>query len=204
MTTVPTAGATVATTAAEANDGLRVTDLTVRYGDAVAVNAVSLSVAPGEIVALLGANGAGKSSMLGAISGLIPAASGEVWADGRPLEQMEPDERAHHVAQVPEGRRLFPQHTVRENLMLGAFRVLSTERAKRLHEVEEVLPRLEPLMSRRADLLSGGEQQMVALGRGLMGKAPVLMIDELSLGLAPTVSQRFAETLLSLKEQGYA
>jgi branched-chain amino acid transport system ATP-binding protein len=183
--------------------GLVVDGLTVKYGHATAVHSLSFAVAPGEVMALLGANGAGKSSTLNAISGLEQS-TGEVLAGGMPLAGLPPERRAALVAQVPEGRRLFPHHTVRENLLLGAFSSNQPIQTRRLAHVFTVLPRLAPLAERRAELLSGGEQQMVALGRGLMSPARVLMIDELSLGLAPTVTNQFADALLRLRDEGYA
>jgi ABC-type branched-subunit amino acid transport system ATPase component len=182
---------------------LLVNDLTVRYGDVVALHGISLAVDPGEIVALLGANGAGKSSLLNAISGLVPA-TGSVSVGSACLDGMLPHRRADHVAHVPEGRRLFASHTVRENLLLAAFGQSAAVRRDRLARVGRVLPRLVELDRRVAGELSGGEQQMVALGRGLMSPTRVLMIDELSLGLAPVVAAQFVETLRALRDDGYA
>jgi branched-chain amino acid transport system ATP-binding protein len=184
--------------------GLRIEDLTVAYGNVVALDRVGLTVAPGEIVALLGANGAGKSSLLDAVSGLAPVRGGTIRVDGVDLSALPAHRRAGMVAQVPEGRRLFPGHTVAENLELAAFRASRDERRSRLDEVHAVLPRLPELASREAVELSGGEQQMVALGRGLMGGARILMIDELSLGLAPNIAAQFADTLLDLRTRGHA
>lgn len=183
--------------------GLRVDSLTVRHGDVVACDSVSLEVRPGEIVALLGANGAGKSSLLGALSGLVPA-TGSVHVGSVDLGRLRPQQRARHLAHVPEGRRLFPTHTVRENLLLGAFAASAGERAARLQRVHELLPRTAELAGRQARGLSGGEQQMVALGRGLMAGAPVLAIDELSLGLAPIVAASFVDALDALRDDGLA
>ncbi|MCU1360299.1 MAG: transporter [Ilumatobacteraceae bacterium] len=184
---------------------LRVEHLTVHYGEAVeAVHDVSFTVQPGEIVALLGANGAGKSSLLNAISGLTPITSGSISVGDVTLDGIRPQRRARHVAHVPEGRQLFALHTVDENLTLSAFSSNGAERQLRLASCQQVLPALKRLGDRQAGLLSGGEQQMVALGRGLMSEAPVLMIDELSLGLAPAITNDFAVTLLELRQQGYA
>jgi ABC-type branched-subunit amino acid transport system ATPase component len=184
--------------------GLVVDSLSVEYGEAVAVDHVSLTVEPGQIVALLGANGAGKSSLLLAISGMEPAVTGSVAVGDISLDERPAEERALFAAHVPEGRRLFPQHTVRENLVLAAYGADRADQKERLEHVHRVLPRLAELGDRRAELLSGGEQQMVALGRGIMSHAPVLMIDELSLGLAPTVAQQFAQALRVLRDEGYA
>ncbi len=183
--------------------GLHVADLRVRYGDNLAVDGIDLDVAEGEILALLGPNGAGKSSALDALSGMVPA-TGTMRVGDVDLRPLPPEARASYVAQVPEGRRLFPDHTVRENLLLAAYRANRGERARRLERVCALLPRLDALRTRRAGLLSGGEQQMVALGRGLMGQAPVLVIDELSLGLAPIITASFADALVELREEGLA
>jgi ABC-type branched-subunit amino acid transport system ATPase component len=184
---------------------LRVEHLTVRYGQAVeAVHDLTFTVEPGEIVALLGANGAGKSTVLNAISGLTATSAGSISVGETELGDLRAQQRAHHVAHVPEGRQLFPTHTVSENMALGAFATTRIERRRRLARCLAVLPRLSRLSGRPAGLLSGGEQQMVALGRGLMSEAPVLMIDELSLGLAPAITNSFADTLLELRAAGYA
>jgi len=190
--------------AGEVTGELVISDLWVGYGDVVAVRGVSLSVAPGEIVALLGANGAGKSSILQAITGMVPSSRGTIHVGPTDLTRLLPEQRAPHVAHVPEGRRLFPRHTVRENLDLGAFGAHRNERSRRRHEVHELFPQLRELDGREAGLLSGGQQQMVALGRGLMSGAPALVIDELSLGLAPTVAGRFATSLRQLRDRGLA
>jgi branched-chain amino acid transport system ATP-binding protein len=188
---------------AEVGGGLVVDDVSVRYGDAVALDGVSLRVAPGEIVALVGANGAGKSSLLAAVSGLVPA-TGRIVAGGTDLSGLGVEERARHVIHVPEGRRLFTRLSVSANLVLGGFTRSADDRARRRREVEEIFPPLAVLGARRAGLLSGGEQQMVALGRGLMGTGRILAIDELSLGLAPAAATAFVSSLTTLREQGYA
>ncbi len=180
---------------------LRIEGLSVTYGHVEAVRDVSLCVPPGAIVALLGANGAGKSSLLQAISGMA-SSSGTIRCGDVDLQRLRAEERARHVAHVPEGRRLFADLTVRENLLLGAYRSARSVRARRLAEVVGVLPALEGLLARRAGDLSGGQQQMVAIGRGLMTGAGVLMIDELSLGLAPIVVGEFATTLPTLRDRG--
>jgi branched-chain amino acid transport system ATP-binding protein len=147
-----------------------VTDLVVRYGAATALDHVSLAVGQRELVALIGPNGAGKSTLVKALSGLVRPAAGSVRVTGR-------------LAHVPEGRQLFGDLTVEDNLRLGAWRRRERDPAA----VYEVLPALVPLRRRRAGLLSGGEQQMVAIGRALMSRPDLLVIDELSLGLAPLV-----------------
>jgi branched-chain amino acid transport system ATP-binding protein len=144
---------------------------------------VSLSVSAGEMVALVGANGAGKSTLLKALSGVVRRTSGRVQVLGR-------------LAHVPEGRQLFPDLTVEDNLRLGAFR----SRDRDTSWVYQVLPELDRTRRQRAETLSGGQQQMVALGRGLMSRPDVLAIDEMSLGLAPLVVRQLAAVLLELNQ----
>ena len=160
---------------------IRVEDLSVRYGAATALDGVTLSVAQGEKVALIGANGAGKSTLLNALSGMVPRAAGTVRLNGR-------------FAHVPEGRQLFAELTVDDNLRLGAFRVRQRDPAW----IYEFLPELGRLRAQKAGRLSGGQQQMVAIGRGLMAEPDVLAIDEMSLGLAPIIVQQLAERLSEL------
>ena len=185
-------------------DPLIVENLRVVHGETIAVDDVSFSVKSGEIVALLGANGAGKSSLLQAISGLVPIAAGAVSCGGVTLNEMSPQARANYVAHVPEGRMLFSDHTALENLTVPMLGKSRSHRRERVGYVEGVLPRLPALAQRRAGLLSGGEQQMVALGRGLVSGSPVLVIDELSLGLAPIVAEEFGGTLQALRSEGFA
>jgi branched-chain amino acid transport system ATP-binding protein len=159
---------------------LHIADLVVRYGAATAVDGVSLDITEGEMVALVGPNGAGKSSLVNAISGMIHPASGSIELAGR-------------TAQVPEGRQMFPDLSVDDNLRLGAW---SLGRGKRdTAAIYDVLPELVPLRKQRAGSLSGGQQQMVAIGRALMAKPDLLLIDELSLGLAPLISEKLVEHL---------
>ncbi|HET9933413.1 MAG TPA: ABC transporter ATP-binding protein [Polyangiaceae bacterium] len=160
---------------------IQVDELSVRYGAALALDGVSLNVAAGEKVALIGANGAGKSTLLNALSGMVPKTAGNVRFGGR-------------FAHVPEGRQLFPDLSVEDNLRLGAFRV----RERNPAWIYELLPDLGRLRRQRAGSLSGGQQQMVAIGRGLMAQPDVLAIDEMSLGLAPIIVQQLAERLSEL------
>lgn len=183
---------------------LTIDNVTVHRGGTCTVDAFSCVVREGEITALLGANGAGKSTVLEAVSGLVATASGSIRAGTTTLNGLPPERRARYVAHVPEGRRLFVEHTVRENLDLAAFGRSRRERAELRHRVFELFPRLAVHADRRAGVLSGGEQQMVALGRGLMSTCPVLVVDELSLGLAPRVAKDFADTLRSLRDEGLA
>jgi branched-chain amino acid transport system ATP-binding protein len=167
---------------------LSISDLVVRYGSAVAVDGLSLEVGAGEMVALVGPNGAGKSTLINTVSGLLEPASGSVVCAGR-------------VAQVPEGRQMFADMTVEDNLLLGGWSV----RNRDLGEVFDLLPDLAGLRKRKAGRLSGGQQQMVAVGRALMGRPDLLAIDELSLGLAPLVVAELAEHLRVLnRERGTA
>ena len=160
---------------------LEVRDLVVRYGQATALDGVSLELEAGEMVALVGPNGAGKTTLLNTISGLIRPAAGSFRTGGR-------------VVQVPEGRQLFGDMTVEDNLRLGAWLV----RDRDVTRIYELFPQLREMRRRRADTLSGGEQQMVAVGRALMGGPQLLAVDELSLGLAPLVVQDLAEHVVRL------
>jgi branched-chain amino acid transport system ATP-binding protein len=161
-----------------------VESLTVRYGSATALDGISLHVKAGEMVALVGANGAGKSTLLNALSGLVAKAGGDIRIGGR-------------FAHVPEGRQLFPDLTVEDNLRLGAFRARDRDPAW----IYEFLPDLHRVRAQRADSLSGGQQQMVAIGRGLMSQPDVLAIDEMSLGLAPKIVQDLARRLVELNAE---
>jgi len=165
-----------------------VESLSVLYGAATALDGVSLSVRAGEKVALIGANGAGKSTLLNALSGIVEKKAGTIRIDGR-------------FAHVPEGRQLFPELSVDDNLRLGAYRASDRDPAW----IYEILPELARLRRQRAGSLSGGQQQMVAIGRGLMARPDVLAIDEMSLGLAPIIVQQLAAQLMRLNaERGLA
>ncbi len=163
---------------------LEVRGLAAGYGRGQVLWDVELDVAENEIVALVGPNGAGKSTLLRALSGMIPVRSGAVTFRGRPLAGMSIEQIAHHgLAHVPEGRRLFPGLTVRDNLRLGGWR----NRSDDLDRVLELFPMVGERLNQVAGSMSGGEQQMVAIGRGLMSRPELMMIDELSLGLAPVI-----------------
>jgi branched-chain amino acid transport system ATP-binding protein len=183
---------------------LRLEVVEAGYGDVVAVRAVSLEVRAGEIVALIGANGAGKTTTLRAISGLLPVRRGRVELDGRPIGGQGPAAIvAAGVAHVPEGRQLFPTMTVLENLELGArTRESRTRRADTLARVFELFPRLSERTRQLAATLSGGEQQMVAIGRALMARPRLLMLDEPSLGLAPVVVSAIFANLVAINRAG--
>lgn len=183
---------------------LSVRDIEVFYGDFHVLHAVSLEVAQGELVAVVGANGHGKSTLLKAICGLVPVARGDIAYEGRSIRgRRAPDLVGEGIAYVAEDRRLFPDMTVKENLMLGAY--APHARAKRQENLELVLalyPRLADRRSQLARTLSGGEAQMLALGRGLMSAPRFLAIDEPSLGLAPNLVESMLETVSRLNKQG--
>lgn len=183
---------------------LRVTDLRVSYGGIAAVKGISLEVARGEIVTLIGANGAGKTSTLKSIVGLVPAATGEVTLFGQSLRGVPTHQVVGRgVALVPEGRAIFGNLTVAENLELGAFlKREPVERAKRLERVLKLFPRLSERMAQEAGTLSGGEQQMLAIGRALMGDPKLLLLDEPSLGLAPKLVEQIFEAIVEIAKGG--
>jgi len=184
---------------------LAINALEVRYGGIRALNGLSLKVPKGSIVTLIGANGAGKSTTLRTISGLVPATAGTISFDGKEITGWA----AHRIvagglAHVPEGRLVFPDLTVKENLMMGAYlRRARKEIAADLEWVGEFFPRLKERIAQRAGTLSGGEQQMLAIGRALMGRPCCLMLDEPSLGIAPLLVETIFERLVALnKERG--
>jgi len=183
---------------------LKLTDLRVSYGGIAAVKGISLEVAPGEIVTLIGANGAGKTSTLKAIVGLVPAKSGEVVLFGESLRGV-PTHRivSRGVALVPEGRAIFGNLTVSENLELGAFLKREPKsRDERLARVLKLFPRLSERMAQEAGTLSGGEQQMLAMGRALMSDPKLLLLDEPSLGLAPKLVEQIFEAIVEVARGG--
>ena len=184
---------------------LEVRNLAVRYGGIQALHDLSLSVPRGSIVTLVGANGAGKSTTLRTISGLVPPASGSIRFSGEEIAGW-PAHRivAAGLAHVPEGRLVFPDLTVRENLMMGAYlRRDRKEIAADLEWVGEFFPRLRERITQQAGTLSGGEQQMLAIGRALMGRPRCLMLDEPSLGIAPLLVETIFSRLVDLnKERG--
>lgn len=184
---------------------LEVKGLSARYGAIQALAGVSLTVPRGGIVALLGSNGAGKSTTLNAISRLIDASGGEVWFDGQPIHRLHSDEIVRRgLVQVPEGRQVFRDLTVRENLELGAY--LRTGRAAIAEDFDKVctlFPRLRERAEQKASTLSGGEQQMLTIGRALMARPRLIMFDEPSMGLSPLLVEQIFEAIRSLnREQG--
>jgi branched-chain amino acid transport system ATP-binding protein len=183
---------------------LRVEGLQAGYGKITALWGVDFDVRQGEIVALVGANGAGKTTTLKAISGLVRPQAGTVTLDGHPLTRcstMEIVERG--LVHVPEGRKLFPEMTVRDNLLMGGFvRAARPHQAERLERAYAIFPRLRERERQVAGTLSGGEQQMVAIGRGLMAGPRILMLDEPSLGLAPIMVDEMFRVIEEINRQG--
>lgn len=183
---------------------LKVTKLEVRYGAAQAVHGISLDVAKGEIVCLVGSNGAGKSSSLKGIMGL-QTARGAVSVAGTDVGELPSHQRvARGLALVPEGRHVFPQMSVRENLLSGCRRKEPALAKQRIEEITAMFPVLSERIEQAAGTMSGGEQQMVAIGRALMSNPTVLLLDEPTLGLAPVVIDRLMQALKDLRARGLA
>ncbi len=187
-----------------AEDALELRGVEVAYGGVPAVHDLSLTVAPGEIVGLIGPNGAGKSTTLHAIMGLTPARAGEVLFRGRSLRGLTPEAIARSgIALVPEGRRLFGELTVEENLRLGlAGRARPEGADDDLARVAELFPVVDEYRHRHAGALSGGQQQQLAIARALVARPSILLLDEPSLGLAPTVVDIVFSTLEAIRDQG--
>ena len=183
---------------------LAIDKLSVHYGAIQALHGVSISVEQGEIVTLIGANGAGKSTTLRAVSGLVAPSAGTITFDGKDLAGLKPHTILRRgLAQVPEGRGIFPNLTVVENLDLGAF--VRTNRKEVLDDRERVFalfPRLEERIAQRAGTLSGGEQQMLAIGRALLARPRLLLLDEPSLGLAPQLVQTIFKIIREINASG--
>ncbi len=183
---------------------LELRELSVSYGSIRAVRGASLTVRDGEIVALIGANGAGKSTILQAISGLLKPAGGEILLDGAPITALPAEKIVDlGVIHVPEGRQIFSGMTVIENLRLGAYAIRDRAEIERRMEVAfSLFPVIRERRGQLAGTLSGGEQQMLAIGRGLMAKPKVLLLDEPSLGLSPLLTQQVFDVLASLRKSG--
>jgi branched-chain amino acid transport system ATP-binding protein len=183
---------------------LELRDVHVRYGQVRALEGVSITVAQGEIVVLVGANGAGKSTTLRTISALVPCAQGEILVEGQRVDRWPAHRLVQHgIIHVPEGRQVFPIMSVSENLDLGAFFCRDAgEVRRRLDRVLELFPILAQRRQQPAGTLSGGEQQMLAIGRGLMAEPRLLMLDEPSLGLAPALVDGIFDVLVELNRQG--
>jgi branched-chain amino acid transport system ATP-binding protein len=183
---------------------LEVDDIKTYYGNIQALKGVSLTVEEGECVTLIGSNGAGKSTTLRSISGLTPPREGSIRLAGDPIEHLPPQEIVRlGICQSPEGRKCFQRMTVRENLELGAFlRRDSAGIQKDLERIYELFPRLKERESQKAGTMSGGEQQMLAIGRAMMGQPKLLLLDEPSMGIAPILVERIYETIAEINQQG--
>ena len=184
---------------------LEVTGLTCGYGDITAVDGLTFSVKAGEIFGLIGANGAGKTSAIMALAGLIPLRAGTVLLDGRDISSLPAHDRVHHgIALVPEGRRVFADLTVDENLTVGGTRLDTRTLEQNRARVFDTFPRLAERRRQLAGSLSGGEQQMLAIGRAVMADPTVLLVDELSLGLMPIAVDECYGVLRRLQADGLA
>jgi branched-chain amino acid transport system ATP-binding protein len=184
---------------------LSLTDISAGYGSFQALFGVSLEVAPGEAVGVIGPNGAGKTTLMRVISGMLPASEGDVAFEGKTLTRL-PAHRivAAGIAHVPENRRLFPRLSVEENLRMGAFIAPARRRfAERLAWVYELFPRLRERRHQAAGTLSGGEQQICAIGRALMSKPKILLMDEPSAGLAPLVVEQVFDLVRRIRAEGF-
>ncbi len=183
---------------------LKVTDLKVKYGMIEAIKGISFEVRDGEIVTMIGANGAGKTTTMHAISGLVKAAEGSIMLDDTELTRTAPNKIVKMgLAQVPEGRRVFAQQTVEENLNLGAY--LRKDRdgiARDMEEVFQLFPRLKERRTQLAGTLSGGEQQMLAMGRALMAKPSIILLDEPSMGLSPLLVSEIFRIIQEINDKG--
>jgi len=183
---------------------LKISNLHVSYGAIRALHGISIEVNEGEIVALIGSNGAGKSTLLNAISGLLRPTEGSIVYQGQEIHTLPPEEIvALGICQVPEGRRVFADMTVRENLEMGAY---LPQNVKNFNEnidwVYQIFPRLSEREKQKADTLSGGEQQMLAISRALMGNPKLLLLDEPSLGLAPVLVEEVYANILKIQKAG--
>jgi branched-chain amino acid transport system ATP-binding protein len=183
---------------------LEVDNIATYYGNIQALKGVSLTVEEGECVTLIGSNGAGKSTTLRSISGLTPPRTGSIRLAGEEISQLPPQEIVRlGICQSPEGRKCFSRMTVRENLELGAY--LRRDRdgiESDLKRIFQLFPRLEERQSQKAGTMSGGEQQMLAIGRAMMGRPKILLLDEPSMGISPVLTERIYETIHEINEQG--
>ncbi len=182
---------------------IEIKSITVRYGGITALDRVSLTIPDGKMVAIVGANGAGKSTTINAISGIVSLAGGEILFQNRSLA-LPPDQIARRgVVQVPEGRKIFSSITVRENLLLGAYMIRDRKRLEaNLNKVYRIFPILEQRKAQAGGTLSGGEQQMLAIARGLMSEPKILLLDEPSLGLAPLMVLGIFKMVETLNREG--
>src|SRR5437763_1497566 len=186
-----------------APDALSLTNLHTFYGDSHVLHGVSFSLRPGGVLALLGRNGAGKTTCISTIIGFLKPAEGEIRLFGEPIEGLGPERISHlGIGLVPQGRRIFPSLTVRENLAVAQQRVGQTANPWKVERIFELFPRLSERHAQFAGTLSGGEQQMLAIGRALMGNPKVLLLDEPSEGLAPLIVAEVGRTIKRLKAEG--
>jgi branched-chain amino acid transport system ATP-binding protein len=184
---------------------LKVTGLRTGYGEVEILRGIDLVVGAGDMVAVLGSNGAGKSTLNLAISGLVPAREGSIEFDGRLIHNTSPAEIVTAgLVHVPEGRRIFPNLSVADNLDLGSYRRATTQRQVNRERVFSIFPRLRERATQRAGTLSGGEQQMLAIGRGLMAEPKLLILDEPSLGLSPLLVEEMFALIRRLNKDGLA
>ena len=186
---------------------LKLENVNAYYGRVHALKDISLEVAPGEIVAVIGPNGAGKTTLLNTISGLVPAHSGQITLEGKPIAHLSPEQIVRlGISQVPERRQILSTMSVIDNLILGAYHRYRRDGKAEIHRdlefVYEIFPRLKDRLKQRAGTMSGGEQQMLALGRAWMARPRLLLMDEPSLGLAPLIVQEILRVLAELRDQG--
>lgn len=183
---------------------LEINNLDVKYGPRLVLKKISMNVADGEIVALIGANGAGKTSLINTISGLVRPNAGEIRYRGKSIGGMEPHEILRMgIGQVPEGRKMFPEMTVHENLLLGGYITRNVEvLAERLDFVFSLFPVIKERLGQIATTLSGGQQQMLAIARALMSDPDLLMLDEPTMGLAPIIVESVGDIISRLRDQG--
>ncbi len=182
---------------------LKIENLDVAYGKIQVLWSVSLEILEGEIVALVGANGAGKTTLLKTVSGILRKQAGSILYEKNPIEEASPREIVRHgIVHVPEGRKLFPEMTVIDNLLMGGYSLRPDARPQRLRQVFALFPILQERKKQVAGTLSGGEQQMVAIGRGLMAGPKLLMLDEPSLGLAPILVEETFGVIVEINRSG--
>ena len=186
-----------------APDALSLTNVNAFYGDSHILHGISFALRPGAVLALLGRNGAGKTTCISTIIGFLQPRDGEIRLFGEPIHGLSPERISHlGIGLVPQGRRIFPSLTVRENLVVAQQREKTTEKPWNLERIYQMFPRLRERHGQFAGTLSGGEQQMLAIGRALMGNPRVLLLDEPSEGLAPLIVAEVGRTVRRLKEEG--
>jgi branched-chain amino acid transport system ATP-binding protein len=181
---------------------LEVRDLTVAYGKIEALRGVSLKVPEGQIISVIGSNGAGKTTLLNAISGLLQPRSGGIYLDGKALPSAAHLTVAAGIVQVPEGRKVFTTLTIDENLTMGGYRANRQDSKKTREQVYQMFPILSERRDQTAGTLSGGEQQMLSIGRGLMSSPRIMLLDEPSLGLAPKIAKQIFDLIQEINQQG--